>query len=373
MCEQAYHRPDVDALHPPLAHRTRFRQITSWDDARAPMVAHLAGRLGSRIDEWSRKCATLHPGEPQLVARVEGAGVLSRLFFTLPTFWRASLWREIVLRIRWDGDPLPAVEAPLGDFFGVHFAQYRQYASRFLTVNSGGLVCTAPMPFARGFEIELVQEGSLPVPMVFWGVGYFALDPETQAPSALRFHARFVRESLVPRGAPFTFLETEGRGHYVGVHLSTQNRDLWLRPPLDELLMPRGFGLGHLEGWEELFVDGALSHGGVSAHRGTGHEEYFNAGWYFRDGAQTTLDHGCLHRSYLTGRSATYRYHWNDSLGFDTSFRGVIHHGIRDDIPADYAATAYWYQEGTTRVPSRLPPVRERRVLHPLFARRAGL
>ena len=60
-------------------------------------------------------------------------------------------------------------------------------------------------------------------------------------------------------------------------------------------------------------------------HRGTGHEEYFNTGWYFRDGAFTAPDFGCLGRSYLSGRTASYRYHWKDPIPFHQHIRGVIH------------------------------------------------
>ncbi len=351
----------MDFLYPPVERRGRFVQLTSYD--KGPLNWPI---LSPMLREWSRKCVILRSGEAHEAASVDGAGLVTRLFTGFPAFWNPALYREIVLRIYWDGEPAPSVEVPLGDFFGIHHCTYRQYDSRLFSVVSGGISCQAPMPFSKGMRVTFTQEGRTPVPLFFYGMGYYELNPADVNP--LRFHASWRRQALVPEGEPFTLLEAEGRGYYAGVHLSTQNRDVWLRPPVTDWMLPRGLGLGHLEGWEELFVDGETK----SRHQGTGHEEYFNTGWYFADGAFTGQDWGCLHRSYLSGRTASYRYHWKDPVPFRESFRAVIHHGVYDNIPADYSATAYWYQEEPHGRRAPLPPASERRVLSPLFSRRLG-
>jgi hypothetical protein len=63
-----------------------------------------------------------------------------------------------------------------------------------------------------------------------------------------------------------TILEAEGNGHYVGCQLFMQNRTWWLRPPLRRMIFPNGFGLGMLEGWESVYVDGEKT----PSLRGTG-------------------------------------------------------------------------------------------------------
>jgi len=349
----------VDFLYPAIEERGKFIQLTSYD--KGPVRAAWVPEF---LRDWSRKCVTLPSGAEHVAAEVQGPGVLTRLFVALPDWWNPALYREIALRIWWDGEDLPSVEAPLGDFFGVHHARYRQYQSRLFSIVSGGITCNAPMPFAKGFRVSFTQEGRLPVPLFFYGLGYYELP---QAPAgALRFHAQWRREALARKGEPYLFLEAKGRGYYAGLHLSTQNRDAWpLRSPL-EWPFPRGFGLGHLEGWEELYIDGETR----SRHQGTGHEEYFNTGWYFSDGAFTSPDWGCLDRSYLTGRTASYRYHWMDPIPFRESFRGILHHGVGDLVPADYSSVAYWYQEEPHAPLYRMPGVRERRVLPSLSSRR---
>lgn len=53
-----------------------MRQLTSWDAER---------RRGDRYaDEFLRKCFRLRPGETRVLAELEGAGLLVRLFLALP-------------------------------------------------------------------------------------------------------------------------------------------------------------------------------------------------------------------------------------------------------------------------------------------------
>lgn len=349
----------MDHLYPPMDARGRFVQLTSYDKGPLPQLPGI-------LADWSRKCVILKPGETHEAAAVEGSGIVTRIFVGFPAWWRPALYREIALRIYWDGAEQPSVEAPIGDFFGIHHCRYRQYSSRLFSIVSGGIVCSAPMPFGKSFRMTLTQEGSLPVPLFFYGLGYYELSPEAVSP--LRFSCQWRRDPICRKGEPFPFLEARGRGFYTGVHLSTQNRDWWLRSPILGAVLPRGFGLGHLEGWEEIFTDGSEQ----SSHTGTGHEEYFNTGWYFADGRFTSPDWGCLGRSYLTGRTASYRYHWLDPVPFRESIRAVIHHGVYDNIPADYSSCAYWYQEGPPGINYRMPPASERHVLPSLTSRRAG-
>lgn len=321
-----------DLLLPPTDRRGPTRQLTSRGE---PSLVQRW--LPAHVRDWSRKCRTLPSREEVVAADVQGTGVVTRLFVAFPALWRPSLYRALRMRIHWDGNDAPAIDVPVGDFFGVHGGRYRQYDSRLASVISGGMVCHAPMPFSRGFRLSFFVDDDIDLPLFFYGVTWSELDPADVSP--LRLHAAFRAETPVAPGIPFTFLDTGGSGYYVGLQLATQNRDRWWLSAPTQWLFPRGFGLGQLEGEEELFIDDETE----SRVRGTGHEEYFNAGWYFRNGRYTGLDSGCLHRSYLTGSTASYRWHWRDPVPFRSRFRGLLHHGIGDAIPADYAATAFWY------------------------------
>ena len=64
------------------------------------------------------------PGATLELGRVEGHGQITHVWFTIAGKSRDHL-RELVLRMYWDGAEKPAVECPLGDFFGLGFGQAR--------------------------------------------------------------------------------------------------------------------------------------------------------------------------------------------------------------------------------------------------------
>ena len=122
--------------------------------------------------------------------------------------------------------------------------------------------------------------------------------------------------------------------------------------------LPRGFGLGLLEGWEQIVVDGDPS----TALSGTGAEDYFSGGFYFLGGPFCTPTYGCTHRSFFTGRVSAYRLHVHDPIHFHKSIQVALDHGLANSLTGDYSSVAYWYQrEPHTPFPP-LPNVAERSV-----------
>jgi hypothetical protein len=69
-----------------------------------------------------------------------------------------GLLRNVWINIYFDDDPTPAVDAPLGDFFGVGFGEYKPYQSRYLMMTAGGYVCQFHMPFHKTARLVLVNK-----------------------------------------------------------------------------------------------------------------------------------------------------------------------------------------------------------------------
>src|SRR6202161_2684155 len=77
----------------------------------------------------------------------DGPGLISHLWFTIASSESYHL-KRIVLRIYWDGEQTPSVEAPIGDFFGLGLGYYTPWQSEMLSVGSvKDLNCFFPMPF----------------------------------------------------------------------------------------------------------------------------------------------------------------------------------------------------------------------------------
>jgi hypothetical protein len=252
--------------------------------------------------------------------------------------------RDLVLRISFDGEA-PAVVCPLGDFFGYAWGQP---AMRSLLVGTEGPInyCYFPMPFERGAKVEVVSERATPVE--FQVEILHAAIP--RAANEGKFYALWRRENPTRIGEPYTFIETSGRGHLVGVVLQSQ-----------------GFESGKtlfFEGDDETTIDGEL------AIRGTGSEDFFNGGWYdVPDRWEKRLSFplsGCLGYAKHLGRTGAYRLFLGDAYAYRKSLRQTIEHsGEKNDIPTDYCSVSYLYSDQPPTGGVSLPALKERAVLDP--------
>jgi hypothetical protein len=77
--------------------------------------------------------AKLRPGETLTLLDTDGPGLVSHLWFTIASSEPYHL-KRIVLRIYWDGEETPSVEAPIGDFFGLGLGYYVRWQSSMLSV-----------------------------------------------------------------------------------------------------------------------------------------------------------------------------------------------------------------------------------------------
>ena len=147
------------------------------------------------------------------------------------------------------------------------------------------------------------------------------------------------------------------------MHLWMQKSGWWLNParmmgrvqetgsPVSAVF-PEAAGMGMLEGWESIYVDGEET----PSIPGTGNEDYFNSGFYFSKGPYSAPHWGCTVRSYLTSRCAAYRFHITDPIPFQKSIVVDMDHGYTNQVEADYSSVAYWYQtEPHAAIPPLLP------------------
>ena len=311
----------------------------------------LPGLLG----EFHRKCVDLRPGETFTVAELEGPGVISRLWMTFPRRANPGALRKVVIRAFWDSEVQPSVLSPRGDLCGTSFSKPRNYSSGYLAVTSGAYLCFFPMPFLASALITLENQSSHPLRLLFYQVTWLKLDREHQEPLP-RFHCWWHRERMARGAPPFTVLDAAGSGFYLGCHLDMEGRGWPWRPNPFHVQMPEGFGLGMLEGWERMWIDGAAR---PNVH-GTGGEDYFNCAWYFTRVPSVSLTHGVLKRSYATRRVSCYRFHLEMPVAFRKSIRVTLDHGLDNRLPAVYEGTAYWYQVEPHRTLAELPPPDER-------------
>lgn len=297
-------------------------------------------------------------GETLTLLNERGPGEISHIWITIASNEQHHL-KKMVLRMYWDGEQTPSVEAPVGDFFGLGLGEYFLYQSIPLSVGADkALNCFFPMPFQRRARITLTNEGSERADAVYWNIDFRAYRQPLPS-DTLYFHAQY-RQATPNRAFPenkinlegidnYVWMEAAGHGHFVGVTMSViENADGW-------------WG----EGDDMFFIDGER----LPSINGTGTEDYFLGAWDFGGEA---FSYGLFGAPVVGperqgGRWSVYRFHLDSPIPFTKSLRATIEHGTANDRGDNYYSVAYWYQSEPHAPFPALPPVDDRipRVIPP--------
>ncbi len=231
--------------------------------------------------------------------------------------------RDLILRMTWDGAEHPAVEVPAGDLFGYSFGKPAAQSLLFGHADDG-VYLRFPMPYTRSARIELVSRRAVPVTLT----SEVSVSNEAKRLDEGWFHARWRRDNPTTDGQPFTFVDTAGRGHLVGITLQCQGAE-----PGNTF---------YFEGDEVATLDGE-----VMIH-GTGSEDGFNGGWYAVPGqwaeARSLPLSGCLEYTQHLSRTGAYRLMIGDAYRFRQSLNYTIEHGGEGNkVSADYTGVSFLY------------------------------
>jgi len=282
-------------------------------------------------------------GQEVTLADLKGPGAITHIWMT----YRGGS-ENLILRIYWDGNRDPSVEAPLGDFFGVAMGITAPISSLPIQCTSGGQSknCWWYMPFNSSARLTLTNLRSpdhfknTEVPLRHQNRFYYHVDYQvySQPVKDLRyFHARFLETDPAERGKPVTLVDIEGEGHFVGVILGNRSRT------------PGWFG----EGDDIITVDGRL------AMVGTGTEDYFCDAWGLRVFNEPYFGCPVFEGREIGHRTSLYRFHIVDPIPFRKSFKFEIEHwpwiSEFPNTGRDYfSSLGFWYQKGFHKAWPRL-------------------
>lgn len=239
------------------------------------------------------------------------------------------------VRITFDGHT--TVDSPIGEFFGSGLGEYdtRTLLFGMDAGQDGWYQAWWPMPFGKSATVELVNTGSVPVTggtVEVSSVSDLAARPSLATGRIGYFNATSKRAETTS-GRDWPFVDVQGTGVYYGATHSMRG------------LIPGGNRRNYLEGDERVYVDGSPS----PAWSGTGTEDFYESGWYFRDGTTYAMPTAGNPAYELDGDgcrydcTGTYRLLVGDAVPFGSSLRFGIEHGPAANEPGDYSSTAYWY------------------------------
>jgi len=288
----------------------------------------------------------IQPAGALTLLDANGPGLLTHIWITVAS-GEAYHLKKLMLRIYWDNETAPSVEAPLGDFFGLGLGEYHKWESELLSVGSDkALNCFFPMPFQKHARITVSNEGQQKVDAFYFNLDYRALSQPLPS-GTLYFHAQFRQgqpnhgwtSDWKSNGDPkvdgktnldgkdnYVWVDATGRGHFVGVTMSVfQNQDGW-------------WG----EGDDMFFVDGESR----PSINGTGSEDYFLGAWDFGGHPFSYRLYGApvVGEERAGGKSSVYRFHMDSPITFAKSLRASIEHGHANHRSDNYYSVAYWYQ-----------------------------
>jgi hypothetical protein len=314
------------------------RVVSTWtrDSASTAKAALPEGELTTGI--VALPAPAMPDGDPvpsrRTVLERKGRGAITSLRFN-PLFPLTPYQlNHILLKIYWDSEKEPSVEAPLGSFFGSGLGEAEVRAAPLGMSSSGPYYCYLPMPFWEGFAIELVNENPEATPDLWWEVRVDeagAYERETSG----TFHAVYRREWPTTTGQDFELLDAPGRGVYVGQVMTVEP----LRAELKRWW----------EGDLRLYLDGRRS----PAFHGTGHEDEYLGGWSneWLMNPYSLPMHGEPKTSGLqqvdfqwSAATTVYRF-FPGGIPFQNGISVSTEHGPRNTANAMYSSVSYYYAQ----------------------------
>jgi hypothetical protein len=203
---------------------------------------------------------TLAPGERWRITEASRPGELSGLRLRLPR----HRWPAVKLHMIFDG--VETVSLPLPWFFAVSAPDCEDMRGLLVGVAQDELYSWFPMPFfsSAAIDLTLAETSAEPVTLRFatrWS-------RQRPHPEAGIFHAQTVEATQAEGERTARLVEIDGSSRLAGLAVTTG------APAIDG-------------GWEFLEGDETITTDGTVAWRGTGVEDFFNGGFYFRDAKGT--------------------------------------------------------------------------------------
>jgi len=288
-------------------------------------------------------CVTIKAHTTFTVAEIDGSGAIQHIWMT-PT----GNWRNSIIRIYWDGETTPSVEAPVGDFFCMGWGQYAPLQSLAVCVNPGSAFnCYWPMPFRKKCKITMENIDDKDM-VLYYQVDYVLAKVPNDA---AYFHAQFRRVNPLPYKGVYTLIDgIKGKGQYVGTYMAigVHNNGWW--------------GEGEIK----FYIDGDTKYPTIN---GTGTEDYFCGSYDFDTRKKNTA--GVEESNYtefctpysglcqvikgdghynVSQRFGLYRWHIKDPIRFEKDLKVTIQDlGWRSEgrylpLQDDIASTVFWYQ-----------------------------
>ena len=318
-------------------------QRVSLETANAIMMGAVGTNPSGKDDAPFEK-ATVESGK-SLEKAYTGKGAISGLLVRLSNTERLpnnaeemiTVLKFLRLKAYWDGGDTPAVDVPLGDFFGSSYGINLTQTLLMGVRDDRTLYSYYYMPYLEGARIVIENNSDSDIELE---ISVTVEESGVDESEMLYFNSVFSFGEYVEERMPdHRFLSVNGAGKFVGVNLHLyKTSDYYMDSSIP------GYNWWG-EGDEKLFVDGEK----FPSWYGTGTEDFFGYAWcsttlftrpYHAQGYCTGGGHG-------VGNHVVTRIMMADSISFESSFEGCLEKYYED---TNYAYTSYLYLESGAAV-----------------------
>lgn len=293
------------------------------------------------------------PGATLELANIEGPGVIRHMWMT--TYNVADAMRGLVLRIYWDGQEHPSVEAPLGDFFGFAHGKTEPFSTAVHSVSEKyGMNIWLPMPFQENGRVTISNDLDIEV-LFFYQIDYTVGD--VHAAGFGRLHSQFHRQNPTKLRDDFEILpRRSGAGRYLGAVLG-------IRPS-----EPNWWG----EGEVKIYLDGDREFATIV---GTGAEDYVGLSWGVQQNALLYNGANLVTGERLdSGPVSMYRWHIPDPVYWHQDIRVTVQQiGLQPPVATfaeyqaglyeredDWSSCTFWYEAVPSAPVASIPSLQAR-------------
>jgi hypothetical protein len=273
----------------------------------------------------------LASGDSCVLLDMKGAGIVNRIWMTVKDR-RPEMLRALWIKMYWDDSPLPAVSAPLGDFFCNGLSMMKTFENCFFSNPEGrSMNCTIQMPFKSAARIVLINQSAINLSSLFYDIEATRLKKWNK--NMLYFHTFWNRENPTALGRDFEILpDTKGAGRFLGVSVGVATGDGYKQT---------WWGEGEIK----FYIDGDTDFPSLC---GTGTEDYIGTAW--GQGRFYGQYQGCLIANEENRLWSFYRFHVPDPVFFSRNCRVTL----QQMGGADYSNVLEMYKEGIPLIPVSL-------------------
>jgi len=247
----------------------------------------------------------IEAGDSCVLLSVTGPGVIRRIWLTVNDR-SPEMLRSLKLKMYWDDMPVPAVSAPLGDFFCHGLSQMTTFENCYFSSPEGrSMNVIIPMPFKISAKILIVNESDRMLQNLFYDVDLTKIPKWDDR--MMYFHTYWNRENPTVLGQDYTILpDIKGKGRFLGVNVGVV---------ADSAYKNTWWG----EGEVKFYIDGDTDYPSLC---GSGTEDYIGTGW--GQNRFVNMYQGCPLADPQNRMWTFYRFHVPDPVFFKHSCRVAL-------------------------------------------------